>query len=56
MMDEKFMVPELVSFDLLTKWKAFRKYIENEKNKSIPFLSFAELIKKKKLVTLSTTR
>ena len=31
------MMPELVDSDLLTKWKAFPKYIENEKKNGVPF-------------------
>ena len=29
-MGEKFMMPALVSSDLLIEWKAFQKYIANE--------------------------
>ena len=35
MMDEKFMMPELVSSDPLTKWKVIRKKMR--KRKAFPF-------------------
>ena len=34
-MGENVMMPALVSSDILTEWKAFRKYIANEKKKEI---------------------
>ena len=40
------MMPEFVSSDLLTKRKAFQKYIENEKRKAFPFNAELIIIKK----------
>ena len=36
-MGENAMMPTLVSSDLLTEWKAFQKYIANEKEKGLTF-------------------
>ena len=33
-MGENVMMPALASSDVLTEWKAFRKYIANEKKKA----------------------
>ena len=36
-MGEKLMMPALVSADLQTEWKVFRKYIASEKKKGLTF-------------------
>ena len=36
-MGENVMMLTLVSFDLLTEWNTFRKYIANEKKKGLTF-------------------